>query len=39
MLKLEMKNRKMILTEKQQAYQHYCLEKLIDMSFFQVKKY
>ena len=39
MIKLEMKNYNMILTEKQQKYQHYHLEKLINMNILQVKKY
>ena len=29
----------MILTEKQQEYQHYHLEKLINMNILQVEKY
>ena len=29
----------MILTEKQQKYQHYLLVKLINMNLLQVKKY
>ena len=33
------KNCNMILTEKQQKYQHYHLEKLINMNILQVKKY
>ena len=33
------KNYNMILTEKQQKYQHYHLEKLIHMIVLQVKKY
>ena len=33
MIKLGMKNYNMILTEKQQKYQHYDLEKLINMNF------
>ena len=32
MIRLEMKNCNMILTEKQQKYQHYHLEKLINMN-------
>ena len=39
MIKLEMKNYNMILTEKQQKYQHYHLEKFIIMNILQVKKY
>ena len=34
-----MKNCNMVLTEKQQKYQHYHLKKLINMSILQVKKY
>ena len=34
-----MKNYNMILTEKQQKYQHYHQEKLINMNTLQVKKY
>ena len=37
--RLEMKNCNMILTEKQQKYQHYHPEKLINMNILQVKKY
>ena len=33
-----MKNYNMILTEKQQKYQHYHLEKMINMNILQVKK-
>ena len=33
------KNYNMILTEKQQKYQLYHLEKLINMNILQVKKY
>ena len=29
----------MILTDRQQKYQHYNLEKLINMNFLQLKKY
>ena len=32
MIRLEMKNCNMILREKQQIYQHYHLEKLINMN-------
>ena len=39
MIRLEMKNCNRILTEKQQKYQHYRLEKLIKMNILQVKKY
>ena len=39
MLRLEIKHCIMILTEKQQKYQLYSLEKLINMSILQVKKY
>ena len=39
MIKLEMKNDNMILTEKQQKYQDYHLEKMINMNILQVKKY
>ena len=39
MIRLEMKNCNIILTEKQQKYQHYHLEKLIKMNILQVKKY
>ena len=39
MIRLEMKNCDMILTEKQQKYQHYHLEKLMNMNILQVKKY
>ena len=39
MIRLEMKNYNMILTEKQQKYQRYHLGKLINMNNFQVKKY
>ena len=39
MTRLEMKHCKMILTEKQQKYQHYHPEKLINMNILQVKKY
>ena len=38
MKRLEMKNSNMILTEKQQKYQHYHPEKLIDMNILEVKK-
>ena len=38
MARLEMKNDNMILTDKQQKYQHHHLEKLINMSTLQVKK-
>ena len=39
MLRLEMKNCNLILTEKQEKYQHYDLEKLRNMKILQVKKY
>ena len=39
MARSEMKNRNMILTEKQQKYQQDDLEKLINMNILQVKKY
>ena len=39
MIRLEMKNCNTILTEKQQQYQHYHLEKLVNMNILQVKKY
>ena len=39
MIILEMKNCNAILTEKQQKYQHYHLEKLININILQVKKY
>ena len=39
MIQLEMKNYNMILTEAQEKYQHYDQVKLINMNFFQVKKY
>ena len=39
MIKLRMKNYNMILTEKQQKYQLYHLEKLINMNILQAKKY
>ena len=38
MIRLEMKNYNMMLTEKQQNYQHYCRVKLINMNILQVKK-
>ena len=38
MPRLEMKNYNMILTEKQQKYQHYHPEKLIIMNMLQVNK-
>ena len=37
MIRLEKKNFSMILTEKLQKYQHYYLEKLINMNILQVK--
>ena len=39
MVRLEMENCDMILTEKKQKYQHYHLEKLINMKILMVKKY
>ena len=39
MIKLGIKNYNMIITENQQKYQHYHLEKLINMKILQVKKY
>ena len=38
MIRLEIKNCNMILKEKQQKYQHYHLEKLIDINILQVKE-
>ena len=39
MIRFEMKNYNKILTKKQQKYQQYRLEKLINMNIFQVNKY
>ena len=39
MIRLEMKNCNIMLTEKQQKFQHYHLENLINMNILQVKKY
>ena len=39
MIRLEIPNCNMILTEKQQKYRHYLLEKVINMNISQVKKY
>ena len=39
MIKLELKNYNMILTEKQQKSQHYHRVKLININILQVKKY
>ena len=39
MIRLEMKNCNMILTEKNKKHQHYHPEKLINMNILQVKKY
>ena len=39
MIKLELKNYNMILTEKQQKYESYHLEKVISMNILQVAKY
>ena len=38
MISLEIKNCNTILTEKQQIYQHYLLEKLLNMNILQMKK-
>ena len=38
MIRLEMENYNMILTEKQRKYQHYHVQKLINMNILQVKK-
>ena len=38
-IKLRMKNYNILLTEKQQIYHHYHLEKLINMNFLQARKY
>ena len=38
MIRLEVKNYNMVLTQKQKKYQHYHLEKLINIKFLQVKK-
>ena len=39
MIRLEMKNYDMILTEKQQKYRHYDEVKLININILEVKKY
>ena len=39
MIRIDMKNYNMILTEKKQKYQHYDLKKLVNMNILQVKKY
>ena len=39
MIRLEMKNCNMILTEKEQKYQHHHPQKLINMNILHVKKY
>ena len=39
MIRLEMKDYNMILTEKQQKYQHYHQVKVIKVNILQVKKY
>ena len=39
MIKLKMENYNIILIEKQQKYQHYHKEKLINRNTLQVKKY
>ena len=38
-IRLEMKYYDITLTEKQQEYQHYYLEKLTNMNVLQAKKY
>ena len=38
MIRLEMKNYIMILTEKHEKYLHFCQVKLINVSILQVKK-
>ena len=39
MIRLYMKKHNMILTEKQQKYEHYFQVKLININILQVKKY
>ena len=39
MIRLELKNCTLILTEKPEKYQHYNQEKLINTNVLQVKKY
>ena len=39
MIRLKMKSHNMILTDKQQKYYHYHLEKLINTNILQGKKY
>ena len=39
MIRLEKNNCNKLVTEKQQKYQHYHLEKLINMNILQMKKY
>ena len=39
MIRLEMKNYKMTLTEKQKKYRHYHLGRLINMNILQLKNY
>ena len=39
MMRLEMKNYNMMLTEKQQKYQHSHQIKLVNINILQVKKY
>ena len=39
MIRLEMKNYNMTLTKKQQKYQHYHKEILMNMNILQVEKY
>ena len=39
MIRLEIKNYNLILTEKQEKYQHYHKVKLVNMNILQEKKY
>ena len=39
MIRLEMESYNMLLLEKQQQYQRYNLEKLVNMNILQMKKY
>ena len=39
MIRLDIKNSNMILKENPQKYQHYYLEKMINMNILQAKKY
>ena len=39
MIRVELKNCNTILTEEQQKYQHYHLEKAININILKVKKY